>query len=73
MAVEYRIVRDIYSGYEVQWKPTWFPIWLRRVNTHPSVERAEQWAMARASAVVKHLGVIGPSPVTQPGEPNANA
>lgn len=65
MAVEYRIVRDSYCGYEVQWKHTWFPIWFSRGNTHPTIERAEQWAQKHACPCVKYLGVIGPSPVTQ--------
>lgn len=40
----YRIVRDNYSGYEVQIRRWWFPIWLQLggINTSPSIERARE-------------------------------
>ena len=66
MAVEYRIVRDEYCGYEVQWKHTWFPIWLKRGNTHMCIEQAEKWAERHATHIVKYIGVLRPSPETHP-------
>jgi hypothetical protein len=54
---EYRIVRDTYSGYEVQIRRWWFPIWLQiGINTHVSEERAEVFAKVHANKVVRNLG-----------------
>lgn len=53
----YRIVRDRYAGFEVQWWRWWWPFWEQpRTNTHETVEKAEEWARNRG--VVKHLGRI---------------
>lgn len=47
---KYRIVRDGYLGYEVQFKPWWLPIWVQAwgeigpSNTHISLEEAEKFA-----------------------------
>ena len=43
-----RIITDEFSGYEVQIKRWWFPIWkeCRKngiINTFSSVEKAKQW------------------------------
>jgi hypothetical protein len=55
---EYRIVRDGYLGFEVQWKPRWWPFWTRRGNTHQTVEKAEEWANKHANVVVRRLGFL---------------
>lgn len=54
----YRIVTDNYSGYEVQEWRWWWPFWVQcgRVNTHPTVERAEMYANRISGKVVKRLG-----------------
>lgn len=45
MSNRYRIVRDNYAGYEVQVWRWWFPFWVQpTINTHSTVEGAEQWA-----------------------------
>lgn len=58
MKAKYRIVRDAYCGFEVQIWRWWLPFWLQAgfINTFPSVERAEEFARAHASPVVKYLG-----------------
>lgn len=54
MKTKYRIVRDNYSGYEVQRKRWWFPIWLQvGVNTHYSLEKAEAYVQKYINYVVK--------------------
>lgn len=42
---KYRIVTDAYAGYEAQVRYWWFPIWIQMngVNTHPSIEAAENY------------------------------
>ncbi len=54
----YRIVRDNYAGYEVQCRPWWWPFWYQAgfVNTHVSLERAEQYALEHSKRYVKYLG-----------------
>jgi hypothetical protein len=39
---KYRIVRDQYMGYEVQYKCWWFPFWVEHgfTNTHKTIEEA---------------------------------
>jgi hypothetical protein len=39
---KYRIVRDRYAGYEVQYKCWWFPFWVEHglTNTHKTIEDA---------------------------------
>lgn len=63
----YRIVTDSYAGFEVQAKRSWFPIWLQCsgrfccINTHPTVEKAEQFARRHAAGggrFVKDLGLL---------------
>ena len=55
----YRIVRDAYSGYEVQSWRWWWPFWTQvAINTHHTVERAEEYAKRRAGGVVKYLGKL---------------
>ena len=59
---EYRIVRDNYSGYEVQIRRWWhWPFWRQAAwcNTHSSVEAAETFAEEHARDPVKHLGRLG--------------
>lgn len=58
---KYRIVKDRYSGYEVQHWRWWLPIWCQpQTNTHRTVEAAEEWAKHWASHkdVVKELGKL---------------
>jgi len=43
-----RVVSDGYSGYEVQWKYIWFPIWLQyEANIHSSIENAKLYANSK--------------------------
>ena len=50
----YRIIRDLYNGYEVQFKLWWLPVWLQAgfTNTHPSLEQAQRWLMNYRQDVV---------------------
>lgn len=51
-----RIVRDGYSGYEVQTRRWWFPFWLQgRVNTHARIEDAERYAKKFTDHIVREL------------------
>ena len=53
----YRIVRDTYSGYEMQYRTWWWPFWsMPRCNTFRSIELAQEWAEGHACSVVKYLG-----------------
>lgn len=66
----YRIVRDSWSGYEVQHCYWCWPFWVQTsstltdsTNTHSSVEDAEAFARRDAKssgAVVKMLGYFNP-------------
>lgn len=71
MLAEYRIVTDNFAGFEVQIRTWWWPFWTQCdfINTRPSVESAEQFAIEHAKArsrsrsrsrrrVVKVLGRI---------------
>lgn len=50
MKKKYRIVSDNYAGYEVQYKHPLIPFWLQLgCNTHPSVEKAEEWLKRQLS------------------------
>ena len=52
----YRIVNDDFSGYEVQVKRWWWPWWYCvGFNTHPSVERARQYAKHLQNPYVEYL------------------
>ena len=61
--IRYRIVRDTFGGYEVQFKRRWWPFWLQcgvgggcGINTHRTIEAAERFAAAhRLPYVVKNL------------------
>jgi len=54
---EYRVVKDSYAGYEVQYRRWWFPIWIQvGVNTWSTLDRAEQFARQVAHPEVKPLG-----------------
>lgn len=69
MANEYRIVRDAYLGFEVQVRRWWWPFWSQCnfINTHSSLERAEQFARDHAAGIadiVKYLGKLERSPLT---------
>jgi hypothetical protein len=57
MMAQYRIVRDLYLGYEVQIRRWWCPIWMQMdfSNTHPSIERAEKWLDCYLSKEVKRI------------------
>jgi len=54
---EYKIVKDIYAGYEVQIRRWWhWPFWLQiRINTHPNIESARKFAIQHASTSI-YLG-----------------
>lgn len=41
----YRIVRDRWSGYEVQWRYWWMPFYVQAgyTNTHCTIERAKRY------------------------------
>lgn len=56
--MQYRIVRDVYCGYEVQVRRWWWPFWMQAgfTNTHVSVDKAERWAKQHAQWCVKNLG-----------------
>lgn len=58
LAPEYRIVRDSYNGFEVQWRRWWWPFWWQCgfTNSHISVEAAERYAAYHAQGHVKYLG-----------------
>lgn len=61
MRPRYRIVRDIYCGYEVQIWRWWFPFWVMAdsCNTFSSIEKAEEFARIHSQGegyVVKELG-----------------
>ncbi len=49
----YRIVTDAYSGYEVQVRRWWWPIWAQVgfSNTHAAIGKAEKYAEDRRHAV----------------------
>ena len=42
---KYRIVRDVYAGYECQVWRIWFPFWVQvgGINTFHSLERAKEF------------------------------
>jgi hypothetical protein len=61
---KYRIVRDKYSGYEAQYRPWWFPIWVELdkagigngTNTCKTIERAREiCCLHRQGKVVEHF------------------
>ena len=64
MKRRYRIVRDNFQGFEVQYNVWWWPFWLQAdrlggcgTNTCPSIELAETFALAHSrNCVVKDLG-----------------
>ena len=50
---KYRIVRDTYSGYEVQTWRLWFPFWLQgATNTHRTIEKAKEYIKNLKNKVV---------------------
>ena len=51
---KWRIVQDIYCGYEVQYKRWWFPFWIQHgfTNTHFSIERAQEYLKKARKQVV---------------------
>jgi len=50
MKRRYRIVTDRFNGYEVQYKPWWWPFWIQcsngtnPTNTHHSLDDARAFA-----------------------------
>lgn len=56
---KYRIVKDNWSGFEVQVWRLWFPFWVqaRGTNTHPSIEQARAY-IDRGCKEVKVNNVI---------------
>lgn len=56
---KYRIVTDLYNGFEVQIRRWWFPVWVQAggPNTHGTLEKAEEYATNHANGgCVKYLG-----------------
>ncbi len=51
---EYRIVRDSYSGYEVQVREWWWPFWKQfgGTNTHRTLNAAKDYMKKGATRVV---------------------
>lgn len=49
----YRIVKDVWLGYEVRVWRWWFPFWVQACwsNTHSSIEDAEEFARAHATVI----------------------
>jgi hypothetical protein len=63
---EFRIVRDRFCGYEVQIRRWWWPFWVQAgwVNSHTSIEKAEEWARGYSQRfVVKRLGRLSTKPL----------
>lgn len=61
--MRYRIVTDVYAGFEVQAWRWWWPFWIQcgGINTRSTVEAAEDYARSYAKQrqprqVVKLLG-----------------
>ena len=54
-----RVVRDAYSGYEVQSWRWWLPVWVQMggCNTHVSLEKAEEYAIGQLQPVIKYIDV----------------
>lgn len=42
--IKYRIVEDLYAGYEVQIWRLWFPFWIQKnvTNTYSTLEKAKK-------------------------------
>lgn len=65
-AAEYRIVRDGYLGYEVQFRRWWLPVWVqcddpskgRSTNTHLYLAGARAFAEAHASGDLRRAGKV---------------
>jgi hypothetical protein len=57
---EYRIVKDLYDGFEVQIKHGWWwPFWRQPiVNTHKSIEEAKKWVVWHAKPEILYLGKV---------------
>ena len=53
---QYRIVKDSYCGYEVQYRRWWFPFWVQHgfTNTHISVEKAREYIDGIVDCVVEN-------------------
>ena len=57
MKNKYRIVTDNYSGYEVQIKRWWFPVWRQiGINTFTSIDHAKRAIKTHKSNVVWEEG-----------------
>ena len=53
---KYRIVRDNYCGYEVQFRYWWMPFYFQGdCNTHVSVERALAYANKKRNKVILYV------------------
>lgn len=63
---KYRIVRDLYCGYEVQRREWWWPAWRQiagpetigtNTNSFPTIYDAEQWIKkhSKAGQLVKYV------------------
>ena len=56
---KYRIVRDNYSGYECQIWRIWWPFWIQmEINTHSTLERAEEYIEEYIEKKVKNRGIV---------------
>ena len=50
---KYRVVRDDYAGFEVQYRKIWFPFWIQAcINTHSSLEKAIKYIETLKSPVL---------------------
>lgn len=55
---KWRIVRDAYLGYEVQFRYWWWPWWIQAskgaysTNTHATLESAKKFLIAKSQGVV---------------------
>jgi hypothetical protein len=49
----YRVVRDRYLGYEVQFRHWWMPFYIQgEVNTHTSLDKAINYIQLKKKSVV---------------------
>lgn len=54
---KYRIVRDRFSGFSVEYKLAFVPFWLQCdfSNTHSTIEEAMAFALSHSKHVVREL------------------
>lgn len=51
------IIGDTYLGYQVYYKPWYFPFWMQHgfTNTHRSIEKAEEYIELNVSKIIKEV------------------